>query len=223
MPEGCALTLNVLVLEGNQVTRTLLSRVIQDSFSDTVQVVAVSGLAAAQQAMDHNARAAPDNGDGPFKLIVIDLELPEAGTLGWLRSLADHTAIKVVTTLHSDDDHLFPAIQGGADGYLLKEDRFETLVEILQKIVRGQVPLSPALARRTLTHFKQRESVSSDPTSPDGLTGDERELLTHMSKGFTGKEIANMMGLKASVVNDHVKRIYKKLDDANPTPGASHG
>ena len=42
----------------------------------------------------------------------------------------------------------------GADGYLLKEDRFEVLVEELQKIVRGQPPLSPAIARRLLTHFR---------------------------------------------------------------------
>jgi two-component system nitrate/nitrite response regulator NarL len=44
-------------------------------------------------------------------------------------------------------------LQCGADGYLLKEDRFEVLVEELQKIVRGQPPLSPAIARRLLHPF----------------------------------------------------------------------
>ena len=55
-----------------------------------------------------------------------------------LAELARYPATKIVTTLYSDDDHLFPALQCGADGYLLKEDRFEVLVEELQKIVRGQ-------------------------------------------------------------------------------------
>ena len=72
-----------------------------------------------------------------------------------LAELAQYPATKIVTTLYSDDDHLFPALQCGADGYLLKEDRFEVLVEELQKIVRGQPPLSPAIARRLLTHFRQ--------------------------------------------------------------------
>ena len=129
--------------------------------------------------------------------------------------------------------HLFPALQCGADGYLLKEDRFEVLVEELQKIVRGQPPLSPAIARRLLTHF--RHGTSADSTSAlnassafqssrpatldrpvnsdhDRLTPRESEVLTYLSKGFTIKEIANLMGIKWFTVNDHIKSIYKKLN-----------
>jgi DNA-binding NarL/FixJ family response regulator len=78
---------------------------------------------------------------------------------------AASSTTKIVTTLYSDDDHLFPALQCGADGYLLKEDRFEVLVEELQKIVRGQPPLSPAIARRLLTHFRH----GGDQLTPLGM------------------------------------------------------
>ena len=77
-----------------------------------------------------------------------------------LKELAAYPATRIVTTLYSDDEHLFPALQYGADGYLLKEDRFEVLVEELQKIVRGQPPLSPAIARRLLTHFRTGEGAA---------------------------------------------------------------
>src|SRR5690606_16321856 len=90
----------------------------------------------------------------PFKLILVDLELPDGNGMELLAELSQYPATKIVTTLYSDDDHLFPALQRGADGYLLKEDRFEVLVEELQKIVRGQPPLSPAIARRLLNHFR---------------------------------------------------------------------
>ncbi len=86
--------------------------------------------------------------------MLVDLELPDGNGMELLAELAQYPATKIVTTLYSDDDHLFPALQCGADGYLLKEDRFEVLVEELQKIVRGQPPLSPAIARRLLTHFR---------------------------------------------------------------------
>ena len=82
--------------------------------------------------------------------------MPDGNGMELLAELTQYPATKIVTTLYSDDDHLFPALQCGADGYLLKEDRFEVLVEELQKIVRGQPPLSPAIARRLLTHFRQR-------------------------------------------------------------------
>lgn len=37
-------------------------------------------------------------------------------------------------------------------------------------------------------------------------------MLTYLSKGFTIKEIANLMGIKWFTVNDHIKSIYKKLN-----------
>ena len=152
-----------------------------------------------------------------------------------LAELAHYPATKIVTTLYSDDDHLFPALQCGADGYLLKEDRFEVLVEELQKIVRGQPPLSPAIARRLLTHFRhgaqRRRPAPSDsgfnsagafqssrpvpiekPLDHERLTPRESEVLTYLSKGFTIKEIASLMGIKWFTVNDHIKSIYKKLN-----------
>jgi len=44
------------------------------------------------------------------------------------------------------------------------------------------------------------------------LTPRENEVLTYLSKGFTIKEIANLMGIKWFTVNDHIKSIYKKLN-----------
>ena len=167
----------------------------------------------------------------------MDLELPDGSGLELLSELSLYPATRIVTTLYSDDEHLFPALQCGADGYLLKEDRFEVLVEELQKIVRGQPPLSPAIARRLLTHFRSGDAsvpngaahgthtpASSAPSpSPQAatvliaaeherLTPRESEVLTYLSKGFTIKEIAALMGIKWFTVNDHIKSIYKKLN-----------
>src|SRR5207237_8691179 len=108
------------------------------------------------------------HGTDPFKLILVDLELPDGNGMELLTELAGYPATKIVTTLYSDDDHLFPALQRGADGYLLKADRFEVLVEELQKIVRGQPPLSPAIARRLLTHFRLGAGAAAD-TAPAPL------------------------------------------------------
>jgi two-component system nitrate/nitrite response regulator NarL len=106
------------------------------------------------------------HGTDPFRLILVDLELPDGNGLELLAELAQYPATKIVTTLYSDDDHLFPALQRGADGYLLKEDRFEVLVEELQKIVRGQPPLSPAIARRLLNHFRTAPEAAAPAVGP---------------------------------------------------------
>ncbi len=229
----------VLIVENNPVARSFLARVVRESFSDQLMISEASDLETARRRISESQeRSAGIEADGSgqphlFKLMMVDLELPDGNGMELLVELSSYPATKIVTTLYSDDEHLFPALQCGADGYLLKEDRFEVLVEELQKIVRGQPPLSPAIARRLLTHFRpggvagipttlsapsafqSNGSLTSErqqPAEQDGLTPRESEVLTYLSKGFTIKEIANLMGIKWFTVNDHIKLIYKKLN-----------
>ena len=230
------MAVKVLILEDNPVARSFLCRVVRESFSDTITITEAGDLESARAHISLTGGQSGMHGVDPFKLILVDLELPDGNGMELLAELTQYPATKIVTTLYSDDDHLFPALQCGADGYLLKEDRFEVLVEELQKIVRGQPPLSPAIARRLLTHFRQgsrsgragMDSGFSMPTDfittssvpvpiekvPDHerLTPRESEVLTYLSKGFTIKEIASLMGIKWFTVNDHIKSIYKKLN-----------
>lgn len=229
------MAVKVLILEDNPVARAFLCRVVRESFSDTIAITEAGDLESARNQVAIAGGASGMHGVDPFKLILVDLELPDGNGMDLLAELAHYPATKIVTTLYSDDDHLFPALQRGADGYLLKEDRFEVLVEELQKIVRGQPPLSPAIARRLLTHFRNGNDTDAAPnhsgfTAPSGFTASkpiplidkpvdherltprENEVLTYLSKGFTIKEIANLMGIKWFTVNDHIKSIYKKLN-----------
>ena len=225
------MSVKVLILEDNPVARSFLCRVVRESFSDAIAITEAGDLESARRQIGPLGRQEPVD---PFKLILVDLELPDGNGMELLAELVKYPATKIVTTLYSDDDHLFPALQCGADGYLLKEDRFEVLVEELQKIVRGQPPLSPAIARRLLTHFRQGVGAAADsgqappnsgfqssrpmpmgrgaPLDHERLTPRESEVLTYLSKGFTIKEIANLMGIKWFTVNDHIKSIYKKLN-----------
>ena len=135
---------------------------MRESFSDTIVISEAGDLESARRQIAATGGPRPANGADTFKLILVDLELPDGNGMELLGELAPYPATKIVTTLYSDDDHLFPALQRGADGYLLKEDRFEVLVEELQKIVRGQPPLSPAIARRLLTHFRNGNGSVAD-------------------------------------------------------------
>ena len=232
------MAVKVLIVEDNPVARSFLCRVVRESFSDAILITEAGDLETARRHVgpQREGQVPVD----PFKLVLVDLELPDGNGMELLAELARYPATKIVTTLYSDDDHLFPALQCGADGYLLKEDRFEVLVEELQKIVRGQPPLSPAIARRLLTHFRNGPGAAGAaqagdadnrvaplsglqssrpmplgrgaPLDHERLTPRESEVLTYLSKGFTIKEIANLMGIKWFTVNDHIKSIYKKLN-----------
>src|SRR4249920_2776451 len=153
------MAIKVLIVEDNPVARSFLCRVVRESFSDIIAITEAGDLETARRQIGAHFDGVPPI--DPYKLVLVDLELPDGNGMELLAELVRYPATKIVTTLYSDDDHLFPALQCGADGYLLKEDRFEVLVEELQKIVRGQPPLSPAIARRLLTHFRQGQTGGS--------------------------------------------------------------
>ena len=77
-----------------------------------------------------------------FDVALIDLELPDGSGVAVIQALRTHQpqAMSVVLTIHDDDDHLFPALQAGAFGYLLKEQPQETLVSQLLRMMQGEPP-----------------------------------------------------------------------------------
>jgi DNA-binding NarL/FixJ family response regulator len=153
-----------------------------------------------------------------FDLALIDLGLPDGSGIDVVAALHSRQpqALAVVVTIYDDDEHLFPALQAGAFGYLLKEQPRETLVAQLLRITQGEPPLSPPIARRVLAHFagaaRQRQELLRHLDSEAGLTGRETEVLQRVAKGYTIPEVAQQFGLSRNTVASHIKQIYRKLD-----------
>ncbi len=158
-----------------------------------------------------------------FELALIDLGLPDGSGVKVVQALRDAQpeSQSVVVTIHDDDDHLFPALQAGAYGYLLKEQPREQLMEHLQRISQGEPPLSPSIARRMISYFSAQANKpqgmapasSTDQLMPDvQLTEREREVLLRVAKGFTLPEIGVQLGLSRHTIADYVKQIYRKLN-----------
>ncbi len=204
------MSVNVLIFEQNPQTRAFLARVVSESFSDALVLTEVGDLASAQETIVSSMAVNQGTGDPqqPFDILLIDLDLPDHAGLDLLVEFPTARGVKIVTSLYADDEHLFPALKLGADGYLLKEERFEALVENLQKIVRGKPPLSPALARRVLAYFQEAGLKG------DGLSDVERDVLTHLSKGFSAKEVAGLMKLRLLAVNENIHAACRKLGES---------
>ncbi|MCB2037244.1 MAG: response regulator transcription factor, partial [Ottowia sp.] len=112
--------------------------------------------------------------------------------------------------------HLFPALQAGAFGYLLKDQPREIVIAQLRRITEGEPPLSSPVARRVLNYFiaggpRQFGAERFDPDAVQ-LTARETEILQRVAKGFTLPEIATQIGLSRHTVADYVKQIYRKLN-----------
>jgi DNA-binding NarL/FixJ family response regulator len=198
---------NILLLEdvaeASAWLKVQVSEVFPDAvFHDASRVNAALGIIAKVQ----------------LDVALIDLGLPDGSGVDVVAALreAQPKAQAVVVTIHDDDDHLFPALQAGAFGYLLKDQAGAVLVDQFRRMSQGgEPPLSPAIARRVMAHFasrsQQREGRPKNMPHV-ALTDRENEVLLRVAKGFTLPEIAVQLNLSRHTISDYVKQIYRKLN-----------
>ncbi len=198
---------SVLIVEDLPEIREWLGEMARTAFP-AIQVTAASRLSEALGCIQQ----------GVFELALIDLGLPDGSGIDVVGALRRHQpkALPVVVTIYDDDDHLFPALQAGAFGYLLKEQPQETLVAQLLRMTKGEPPLSPPIARRVLAHFAsathRRVDLVRQLEEEVSLTDRETEVLQRVAKGYTLPEIALQFGLSKHTIADYIKQVYRKLN-----------
>ncbi|MBK8073138.1 MAG: response regulator transcription factor [Ramlibacter sp.] len=198
---------HALVVEDLPDIRSWLGDVARAAFPE----LAVRSVARRDEAL---ACVATDS----FDLALIDLGLPDGSGIDVVAALRRHQpqSFGVVVTIYDDDDHLFPALQAGAFGYLLKEQPQDTLVAQLLRMTQGEPPLSPPIARRVLAHFasatQRRSDLVRQLEGEVSLTERETEVLQRVAKGYTLPEIAQQFGLSRHTIADHIKQVYRKLN-----------
>lgn len=193
-----------LILEDMPESQEMLREVAQLAFSD-IRICCVADVSSALKMISQFE----------FNLALIDLSLPDGNGLTVIEAMTSRfpNSMVVVATIFDDDEHLFPALRAGAQGYLLKDQPPEQLVKQLRGISEGHPPLSPSVARRLLDHFRmEQETGKSETTEESSLTPREREVLVQLTRGISIADIGTVMNISRHTVSDHVKNIYRKLN-----------
>lgn len=151
-----------------------------------------------------------------YSLAVVDWGLPDGTARGLISQLARviPPTLVVVATIHDDDAHVFPALQAGASGYVLKSQPRAVVEAQLKRVAQGEPPLSPSIAMRVLSHFRlsQADEVPEPAEDMVKLTAREVEVLRMMGKGYKAAEIGRTLQISVNTVNGYVREIYRKLD-----------
>ena len=194
---------NILLLEDLPEIRAWLRKLVLQVFPDSQ----ISESARVHDALELVSAL-------KFDLALVDLGLPDGSGVDVVTRLRDMQpdAQSVVVTIHDDDEHLFPALQAGAFGYILKEQPRELITEQLQRISQGEPPLSPSIARRVMAHFSAKAKPQANSIPAVSLTDRESEVLLRVAKGYTLPEIGVQLGLSRHTIADYVKQIYRKLN-----------
>jgi two-component system nitrate/nitrite response regulator NarL len=103
----------------------------------------------------------------------------------------------------------------GARGYVLKGIRGPELVQIVRSIHDGEVYMAPGLAARLLVQQKQGAQTGAGKHDFAELTPREGQIIEHVSRGLTNREIARELSLSEKTVKHYMTNIMQKLQVRN--------
>jgi DNA-binding NarL/FixJ family response regulator len=179
----------------------------RESFMETIATTGswvVSGChVRAESAIDAIPKHPPD-------AVIVDIQLPGMSGIELVRALkplCPETQFLMVTVFE-DADKVFEALAAGASGYMLKRDVHSRLLESLDDVLAGGAPMSSAIARKVVQHFRL---PVQEPGEDFHLTQRETETLDLLVKGYFYKEIASELGIRIDTVAFHLGNIYRKL------------
>ncbi len=200
--------IRVLIVDDHGVVRRGLRGFLD--LLDDLDVVgeAENGLEAVELA----ARLNPD-------VILMDLLMPELDGLGAIaRIKAAQPEIEIVAlTSFIEEEKVTTALEAGATGYLLKDADADDVANAVRAAHAGDVHLDPAVTRLLAQRMRQRKT-QPEPVEP--LTERELEVLSHLGRGSSNKEIASALTITERTARTHVSNILGKLGLSSRTQAA---
>ncbi len=179
----------------------------------------VGEAANGQETLDRVAETLPD-------VVLMDLNMPVLNgieTTALLVRSRPETKVIVLTSF-VDQDHVLPAIQAGAKGYLLKDIEPEELVEAIRRVHDGRVELHPDAAGMLVHHLSGAESRGDGKEDAEDalnqLTPRELDVLRLIASGKSNKEISESLFITEKTVKTHVSHILDKLGLSDRTQAA---
>ena len=143
-------------------------------------------------------------------VVLVDIGLPGISGIEGTRLLKQrYPEIQVlILTVYDDDERIFEAMCAGACGYLLKTTPPARLLEALKEVVNGGAPMSPEVARRVITLFRE---FSPPEKAHYHLTPHEVRLLKLLAEGYNNQTAATELHVSVNTVRFHLRSVYEKL------------
>jgi DNA-binding NarL/FixJ family response regulator len=170
---------------------------------------------------DFSVVAEADNGKDALQkasalkpdLLLLDIGMPCVnGTevLAEIKRRSPGTKVLMITQYDSEE-YVRTALEAGADGYFIKNEGRQALLEAIRKVLRGELYLSPRI--QTLVNEGYRSSATQSRRTPsiDQLSRQERAILKLVAEGKRNKEIAEHLSLSERTIEKYRSHLLAKL------------
>lgn len=187
--------IRVMLIDDHEMVRLGLKSYL--NLQPDVEVVAEAGDG--EEGLKKALEVKPD-------VVVMDLVMPKmTGVEATLALLKEWPQAQIVIlTSYLDNEKIYPVLEAGARGYMLKTSSADEILSAIRKVARGEYAIETEVEKK-VEHHKRYPDLHED------LTAREREILTLLAKGYDNQRIADESFISLKTVKTHVSNILSKL------------
>ncbi len=193
--------IKVAIVDDNAGIADSLEEIIQSFEGFSVEFKAVNGI----DLLEKLSIAVPD-------VLIMDIQMPLMNGIEAVKAVREkHPSIKIIMhTVVSKDEQILESIMLGANGYLLKNEPPQKLIDAISDVVNGAAPITPSIAQKLIGYLNFSKTKSQTSTTYN-LSERELEILELISEGLSYKMVANKLFISVKTVGKHIENIYTKL------------
>ena len=193
--------MKILLVDDHQMVRLGLKSYLelQDDIAEVSE--AVNGKEGVERAL----ASRPD-------VIIMDIVMPEMnGIEATLAILNEWPEAKIlILTSYLDNEKIYPVLDAGAHGYMLKTSSAEEILRAVKKVAKGEFAIETEVSKKVEYHRNHIELH-------EDLTARERDILGLLAKGYENQRIADELFISLKTVKTHVSNILSKLEVSDRT------
>lgn len=203
----------VLIVDDHPLVRKGLTV----SFEDTLGFEVCGRAATAEDALDHLDRCEPD-------LLVLDLSLPGMSGLELMKQLRDPYPDLRTLVVSRHDENLYAerVLRAGGQGYVMKLEASEVIIEAARTILDGGVYLSDPINNRLLKNLAEGETDPISESPVESLSDRELEVFELTGQGLTTRDMADRLHVSVKTIESYRARIKEKMDLDNASELMRH-
>jgi DNA-binding NarL/FixJ family response regulator len=194
--------IRVLLAEDQQIVREGLRALLERA--PRIKVVGEAGDG--EEAVRLVAELNPD-------VVLMNIGMPKMNGIQATRAIrAERPHLPILGLSGNDDDrNVFPMLDAGASGYLLKSTTAAELVRAICIVHTGGTALDPSIASKVVNRLKHKQ-LSNYGDHFEGLSQREVDVLQIAANGKSSKEIGLTLYISPHTVQAHMRNIYTKLE-----------
>jgi DNA-binding NarL/FixJ family response regulator len=206
------MTIRILLADDHKIVREGTRQLLEHS--NDLEIVGETS--SGEGAVRMSAELKPD-------VVVMDVHMPGVNGLNATRAIrTGQPAVRVLILSAYDDDHyVFPLLDAGASGYLLKTTSGEDLANAIRAVHRGETVLDPKVSGKVRNRISPAQLYRGENMT-EGLTQRELDVLRAVAKGSSNKQIGEVLGITTNTVQVHLRNIFGKLGVSDRTEAVAY-